>query len=627
MAKKLKITTIEKVNVREDAGITFARIGSIPAWKTLEVKDAKPDAEGITWYEIDGGWICSKYCDVGVTHPRKTTAKSTVDPKTMPTPVSPGSNGPVTNTKSTVLDSLGSLGTSLGNGISGILDGFLGGTIGASDYAFLRRRIFGAPYQFLPATDIRPDAGGTGANLGRIYTANILSEAPILSLMPCKPRYLPGLPQEEKDKIMEQLIETATNATTDLMKAAGEDLMNGVNTRYYGTDTSHTEYMKYVNLMCRGASLFMGIGDQLVPGTTIAYKYYDWTNWRMSNIIDNSGIGGAAGDIMTSINNGNVAEAFGKASEAASGAAVQSIGDIPTDVGDVFEKFSTENYFVDFYITPSTSYSESFTNRTEKSAFEGIMNKGSDMLKEILFVLGPDGLNNESVRQSVAKATKEGADAIAKISGNDQNLFSRLLGDAQTIISGSNIIFPEIWHESDFSKSYRAEIKLVSPYGSREAIFLNLLVPMFHAIAFVLPRQTGVNSYGAPFLIKGHSNKWFNIEMGIVDSVEITKDDWNADGFPGSLTISMSFKDLYSALSMPKFDDPKAAVLMALNQSFIEYLSVNCGLNMKRSEWKIKMDLLDILAQNMVADLVPTKTAEMREKIGNSIGGIFGGVV
>ena len=59
--------------------------------------------------------------------------------------------------------------------------------------------------------------------------------------------------------------------------------------------------------------------------------------------------------------------------------------------------------------------------------------------------------------------------------------------------------------------------------ASRQSIFLNCFVPMFHVLGFVLPRQTTANSYESPFLLKAHCGRWFSCEMGVMDSVEINK--------------------------------------------------------------------------------------------------------
>ena len=81
--------------------------------------------------------------------------------------------------------------------------------------------------------------------------------------------------------------------------------------------------------------------------------------------------------------------------------------------------------------------------------------------------------------------------------------YSKLLNVAEEqVLHGSNLIYPEIWMDSEYSKTYSIKMRLVSPYGTREAIYLNIFVPMFHALCLTLPRQTSANSYASPFIIR-----------------------------------------------------------------------------------------------------------------------------
>ena len=472
----------------------------------------------------------------------------------------------------------------------------------------MRRKIFAAPYQFLGTTDIKSDPDNPNVGIGRMYGTNILKEAPILSMMPCKPNYLPGLSNEEKTQVAESLFSLISEASTDLMKSMGQQIIDDVETKYFSTDVDHVEYMKYVNLLCRGASLFMGIGDKTVPGTTIPYKEYDWFNWRLSD--------GRTERIVRDD------QTFNSVKDAVigEGGTVSNLLNDP----DFMEKISTAKYYVDFYVTPSTSYSESFSNRTDQSAFANALNKGSDMLKELVFAMGANALDSSVLTESMANIAGSVRKDLERLSGGKDNLFSRLIMDAQTILSGANVIFPEIWKSSERNQSYRAEIKLVSPYGTTEAIYLNTLVPMFHVLSFTLPRQVSVNAYGAPFLIKAHINKWFSCEMGIIDSCEIQKSGWNVDGFPSEITISLSFKDLYSALPISKIDSLTSAYKFALNQSLMEYLGVMCGLDLKTSEMKKKYDMLTALLKNAPSDFLDTTTQQANQNIVNGMARVLG---
>ena len=64
------------------------------------------------------------------------------------------------------------------------------------------------------------------------------------------------------------------------------------------------------------------------------------------------------------------------------------------------------------------------------------------------------------------------------------------------------MVFPEIWSDSKFSRSYTCEIKLVSPDPSPLSVYMNVLVPLFHLIALVGPRAVpgNPNGYTNPFL-------------------------------------------------------------------------------------------------------------------------------
>lgn len=620
---KFTITTTSKINVRSGPGITYEVVGSCGAWEMLTAIGVEPDVAGVNWYKIKNNcYVCSKFCDVGIAHPTDSNKKRDDNSNRRIRILSTQDDNDIsTNTRIPNI-------TQIGSGLDNSLDSFLNNEVaGSLQVATFKRRIFASPYQFLPSTDIRtdPDKNAAKGDVGRMYASNILREAPILSIMPCKPNYLPSLDQKEKDRVQEALINLVSDAVTDLMQSAAQGTIDDMQTKYFSTDVDYVEYMKYVNALCRGAALFMDLGENTVPGTVKKYKEYNWSHWREADKFQGRTYDGTWESATETAK--DVADRFQYGIDEAVGI-YERHGSIEGTLRDpeFMELVSTARYYVDFYVTPSTSYSESFSNRTEQSAFANALNKGSDMLKEMTFLMGANALDSSALTQSMASISQSMRKDLERINNGKDSLFSRLLLDAQTIISGSNIIFPEIWHSSERNQSYRAEIKLVSPYGTREAIFLNTLVPMFHILAFTLPRQTGVNSYGSPFLVKAHINKWFSCEMGVIDSCEIQKGGWTVDGFPSEITISISFKDLYSALPLSKVDSFQSAYYFAMNQSLLEYLSVLCGLNLKTSEFMRKFDMLTALLKNTPTDLVENAYATVQQSVINGVSRIFGNI-
>ena len=597
MALSLTINTPSGVNVRQGPGTTYDADTAMSNGDSAGIQEVSTDANGTKWYKTGGGWVCGDYVDV---KDDGSGGSSGGGSGSGPTPI-PTDTSKVNSNVSSEASKSDSVS---GKGITDYLTQSLSDSVTSDDALQLyKRRIFGLPHQFLSSCDTRPNSG----NLGRIYTQNIISETPVLSILPCKPNYLPSLDDEKKKGILDAMVSLTNDLVSDAGKTLAQDEISKVETKYFSVDLDHVEYMKYVNFLLRSCAVFMGIGDKIVPGTTETYASYRWENYRVSNTLDNSK---TSSSLTSSVSEDGLAKTAAKGMESA------------TDTQAMMDAISTENYYVNFFMSPSSSYSESMTNRTEQSQFESLLGKGEGMMKELAFLLGTGAVNQANMAASTQKLTSEMKSALQKFNGGD-GILSRLLSNVNTVIAGSNIVFPEIWHESSFDRSYRAEIKLMTPYGDKESIFLNLFVPWMHLLVFVLPKQTSANSYGTPFLIKAHSNKWFSCEMGIIESMETTKGGWTADGFPTELSINISFKDLYSSLMMSKVDTPVNAYMFTQNQGLMEYLSVQCGLDLKKSEYKLKLDLIKAIVSNMPKDAIDNTAQEIRQKAARKAMEIF----
>ena len=96
------------------------------------------------------------------------------------------------------------------------------------------------------------------------------------------------------------------------------------------------------------------------------------------------------------------------------------------------------------------------------------------------------------------------------------------------------------------------------------------------------------------------------IDMGIVDSLTISKGGdgsaWSVEGFPLEINLSISIKDLYSALSMGRinFISPTDAYNFIWNSGFIDYVGLYGGLNMKQSEAAKRKGILTAITQNQL---------------------------
>jgi hypothetical protein len=91
-------------------------------------------------------------------------------------------------------------------------------------------------------------------------------------------------------------------------------------------------------------------------------------------------------------------------------------------------------------------------------------------------------------------------EAVTQILGKD-NPVDMILAKASGLLAGSRMVFPEIWTDSSFSRSYSCSMKLNSPYGNNLAIYLNIIVPICHLLCLTLPRENFNNMYYSPFIL------------------------------------------------------------------------------------------------------------------------------
>jgi hypothetical protein len=249
-----------------------------------------------------------------------------------------------------------------------------------------------------------------------------------------------------------------------------------------------------------------------------------------------------------------------------------------------------------FYLDSFDSVSESFSNDTTESSLASQVNQFSDQINEIRFLFGSDG-GVSSVMEGLGTSTESITGAITQGLGK-MGIGSGTVGSlgskgVSTITQGGKIIFPEIWANSDYSKSFNLEIKLRSPDNDPLSIFLNIIKPYCKLLALTIPRPVStndLNSYSAPFLVRAYSKGKFNIDMGIITGLNINKGgtgQWNDDGLPTQIDISVEIKDLYSKFAMTKvdnFSNWNNVKNVVNNTAYMDFLANMSGLNVGQME-------------------------------------------
>lgn len=373
-----------------------------------------------------------------------------------------------------------------------------------------------------------------GYQYGRAYTTNMIVDGGLVSLIPGEPDFLSELTKGEKEDAMKSLANVEDEKAKDTLK----EIIDGKYARYYTFKPSVTEYFKYVNSLCWLMAGYLGIKNKGGDILGSSYGTYDWGTHQSSQL------------------------------------------------KNFFDLTSTQKY-VAFYVDGQSSVSESMSNTTRESSLAGMTKGISDQVREGQFLMGAGA--QTKMNQVDFNNYNEKAHA-------DSGFLGQLGSSSKVITSGGNLVFPEIWGDFSFGKSYNLDIKFQSPSGDIEDIYLNVLVPYVHMLCLVAPRQISPNGYITPFLIRAFSKGWFNCDLGMIESVTVKKggsgDSWSVSGLPTELELSVTIKDLYSSLSIANTDN---AGLMMSNTGLIDHIATNCGININRPELKRRIESALIL--------------------------------
>lgn len=389
------------------------------------------------------------------------------------------------------------------------------------------RGIHGIPYQFMSSVDTRFET----SEFGRKYAEKIITRMPLLLITPGRPKFMKGFTVKEKEDVFKYLSQKSSSPIDDLLNREG---------RFYDIEFNYKDYYDYVNPMCQMTARFLGIQDKVINGTKL--QDFRWENWANSE----------------------------------------------------FKYFASGLESVAFYIDSETQISESFSTSTGESALASKANGLSDMGREIQFLIGgTSGLEFDKLSQENYDSTLQEFNSFSQkyLKLVPQSIISKLTSGFLTIATGGKMIFPEIWNDSQFSKSYSINMKLVTPDYDNFSWFMNIAVPLLHLIALVAPQQMGPNAYKSPFVIKAFYKGFFNCDMGIITSMNITKGNqskWTLNGLPTEVDINFDIKDLYQIMTITKQSE---IIHLMNNTALLSYLANMCGVNINKPDLLRNLDI------------------------------------
>ena len=538
-----QVVNTSYLRIRTSASVYANSTGQLSGGEEI-TEIGRATVDGHLWIQHSRGW--SATLSVGVTYLVKIrSAQSSVTDITQNSSgtssnINTGSTGYRPVSKETYDDSIGA---GYQPNVNDMLS-YKNVEISNSEFVKIKNvaGVFGLPYQFLPSADVRLSGDVDSENVGYEYADRIISRIPLMFITPGKASFMTKYSKKNRQSILEKLLTNASSGERQEL----EDLLT-TDGKYYTFEYDRKRYYKFVNPMCRIAARYLEIQDMELNGKKL--DRIDWGSYTDAGIKA----------ILT---------------------ANATYGGVP------------------FYVDSDTSISEGFSNSTTQSMLSSTVNSISDMGRELNFLLGYGaGANYDEIMkdEDVLNNLQNVDDLIGNLLGNGSFL-TNLSKHLVTVASGGKLIFPEIWNDSSFSRSYNIELKLISPDPSKFSVYLNVLVPLFHLLSLVGPQTetSNPNGYNSPFLVRAVYKGFFNIDMGIITDMSITKGaecQWTPEGIPTSINVSITIKDLYSAMSITSTEATDWKYDTLNNTALMDYIANLCGINIFQPEIKRMIDM------------------------------------
>ena len=537
----------------------------------------------------------------------------------------------------------------------------------------LGMRVFGLPYQFPETVD--PRFSDVTSTIGRSYLNNIRLQAPILTIIPGNPYYLPGEDKGVRVSMGQSIIDNADTNTFKWLKkntVDNKDLKDGDTVRYYDFAPAYQDYIQYVNIMLRTIAGFLELKDTL---DGVSFQQYNWSYYKDNetgsrNLTEESAKTNMQNDAKKVFTNSyrytpkkkkvkytengktktkteyeavenkdklgeyqvlyqttNTVKSSTKKSKkyGVLQGTFKSVKKKAASIATSLYATISNMQYVRFCVDPTSGFTENYNNETGTSMLKGAFDNGSDVLKEVSFIInsGGAGENADGFKELIDSATDSLSNAL---NGNNvTSILSRLLNLTGNVIKGSNVIMPDIYKSSSRPTSYQFTVHLKAPYGNKLGIYMDNLVPLMHLVCLAIPKQSTANTYDSPFLVKAFMDGVCNINLGMITDLQVNKtvseQSWTVDGMPNEIDVTFTITDLYSDLTMSPQENP---ILFLNNTSLIEYLANTCGMSLVTPKISSKIGMAINTIKNRLTDVPQNITNVFQEQVSYAIRQITG---
>lgn len=395
--------------------------------------------------------------------------------------------------------------------------------------------VLNPPYQFNKRDD--PRTNPFYPKIGRVYSTQIMNNWPIVLFQPGRLKYNTGF-----FKMLG--LGVGAGATESLIRSGGDGL-RGIFDKLYNVVTDAVGVVATI-----GSAIFGGGKVVEFKQSILLYKQY--LHFLLE---DMAGIMGLTDPLRY----------YGSVEKLQ----LEKILPIEYLNGGIAKYWNAQ--FIPFRCSKDVTSSESFSNSMDANP---LMEK----------------FNSQATEAESGAAENDPNSSLGdKIGAKLKTMGMKFLGsfsEQALVLSGrGRISLPDVFSSSSFSRSISLEFKFHCPYGDTLGQFENEYMQLMFLLAMAVPRQTGKLTYTSPFAVRVFVKNHIMINYGMIESLTVTRggdnNDWCPNGFPKTLSVSVSIKDCEPNISLPMAS--RGPLRMALEVMFpasgiSEYLSSIGGL-------------------------------------------------
>lgn len=340
---------------------------------------------------------------------------------------------------------------------------------------------------------------------------------------------------------------------------------------FYTFESDWTTYIDNVKMMINAATVMLGltdasvrIGNQLFPISPTTKMEKDgsndvWANYRY--ITPSSGQGA---ELSLDTQNGDTSQ------------------------------------YVSYMIDPK-GVTESYNNSVgESQLYASALTMGEGIGNEIAFITSSSKSGLDDAVLNLAGDALTAAEAVMSKLGSTGRFTAALASGMFRSFKGDHTIYPMIFQKHDSNSSaISLTVKLRASGGDPYSYLTEILVPMFFALAMVLPqmsRNSGA-AYSYPPIVQCNVPGIWGTRLGMVTSLSIAKNsdgnDVSVYGYPLSVDMTINVQDLQHTLMTSGMSKMS---MMLNNHTMFDYIAQCCGVDKYRVNGSMRIITKAIMA-------------------------------